>query len=192
MKIEIGNKQYEVTVLETPEEQAQGLQNVHYLPSDEGALFVYKSEEKRSFWMKDTFIPLDIIAINRDGEVVEIHRGIPESEEPIRFKAMFVLELNADSGVKVGDDIDFEDDDDKEEMVKNKMMVLDENGDVQMQLDGGERIFSRHDTKILIKFAKKAYDSKDPEDYKKLGKKLFKFLEIQMGNETQYVELKDK
>ena len=79
-----------------------------------------------------------------------------------------------------------------DQMVKNKMMVLDENGDVQMQLDGGERIFSRHDTKILIKFAKKAYDSKDPEDYKKLGKKLFKFLEIQMGNETQYVELKDK
>ena len=192
MKIEIGDKQYDVTVLETPEEQAQGLQNVHYLPSDEGALFIYESDEERSFWMKDTFIPLDIIAINRDGEVVEIHRGIPESEEPIRFKAMFVLELNADSGVKVGDDIDFEDDDDKEEMVKNKMMVLDENGDVQMQLDGGERIFSRHDTKILIKFAKKAYDSKDPEDYKKLGKKLFKFLEIQMNNDTQYVELKDK
>ena len=192
MKIEIGDKQYDVTVLETPEEQAQGLQNVHYLPSDEGALFIYESDEERSFWMKDTFIPLDIIAINRDGEVVEIHRGIPESEEPIRFKAMFVLELNADSGVKVGDDIDFEDDDDKEEMVKNKMMVLDENGEVQMQLDGGERIFSRHDTKILIKLAKKAYDSKDPEDYKKLGKKIFKFLEIQMGNETQYVELKDK
>lgn len=192
MKIEIGDKQYDVTVLETPEEQAQGLQNVHYLPSDEGALFIYESDEERSFWMKDTFIPLDIIAINRDGEVVEINKGIPESEEPIRFKAMFVLELNADSGVKVGDDIDFEDDDDKEEMVKNKMMVLDENGEVQMQLDGGERIFSRHDTKILIKLAKKAYDSKDPEDYKKLGKKIFKFLEIQMGNETQYVELKDK
>ena len=83
-------------------------------------------------------------------------------------------------------------DDDKEEMVKNKMMVLDENGEVQMQLDGGERIFSRHDTKILIKLSKKAYESKDPEDYKKLGKKLFKFLEIQMGNDTQYVELKDK
>lgn len=192
MKIEIGNKQYEVTVLETPEEQAQGLQNVHYLPSDEGALFIYELDEERSFWMKDTFIPLDIIAINRDGEVVEVNRGIPESEEPIKFKAMFVLEVNADSGINVGDDIDFDDDDDKEEMVKNKMMVLDENGDVQMQLDGGERIFSRHDTKILIKFAKKAYDSKDPEDYKKLGKKLFKFLEIQMGNETQYVELKDK
>ena len=105
---------------------------------------------------------------------------------------MFVLELNADSGVKVGDDIDFDDDDDKEEMAKNKMMVLDENGEVQMQLDGGERIFSRHDTKILIKLSKKAYESKDPEDYKKLGKKLFKFLEIQMGNDTQYVELKDK
>ena len=192
MKIEIGNKQYEVTVLETPEEQAQGLQNVHYLPSDEGALFIYESDEERSFWMKDTFIPLDIIAINRDGEVVEINKGIPESEEPIKFKAMFVLEVNADSGIHVGDAIDFDDDDDKEEMVKNKMMVLDENGEVQMQLDGGERIFSRHDTKILIKLAKKAYDSKDPEDYKKLGKKLFKFLEIQMGNETQYVELKDK
>lgn len=39
--------------------------------------------------------------------------------------------------------------------------------EVQMQLDGGERIFSRLlDTKILIKLSKKAYESKDPEDYK--------------------------
>jgi hypothetical protein len=71
------------------------------------------------------------------------------------------------------------------------MLVLDENGDVQMELDGGERIFSRKNTKVLIKFALKAYKTKQDKDYKTVGKKLFKFLDIQENNNPEYVELKD-
>jgi hypothetical protein len=45
-----------------------------------------------------------------------------------------------------------------------------------MELEGGERIFSRKNTKVLIKYAKKAYKTKEDKDYKALGKRLFKFL----------------
>jgi hypothetical protein len=72
------------------------------------------------------------------------------------------------------------------------MLVLDENGNVQMELEGGERIFSRKNTRVLIKFALKANKTKQDKDYKNLGKKIFKFLDVQENNNPEYVELKDK
>jgi hypothetical protein len=65
-----------------------------------------------------------------------------------------------------------DDDDDSEEL--QKMKVLAPDGTVQMELEGGERIVSRRETKILIKKAKKAYQSKDDKDYKALGRYIFK------------------
>jgi hypothetical protein len=59
-----------------------------------------------------------------------------------------------------------------------------------MELDGGERIFSRPNTKVLIKFAKKASATQKDSDYKALGKRIFKFLETQSNNEPEYVEQK--
>ena len=56
------------------------------------------------------------------------------------------------------------------------MLVLDENGDVQFRLEGGERIFSRISTKKFIKAAIKAYRSDKDSDYKKVGKLVFKEL----------------
>lgn len=61
-----------------------------------------------------------------------------------------------------------------------------------MELEGGERIFSRKNTKVLIKQAKKANNSKSDSDYKRLGKSMFKYLKIQDNNEPEFVELKDK
>ena len=66
------------------------------------------------------------------------------------------------------------------------MKVLNEKGEIQMELSGGERIFSRLNTKILIKFAKKADFTKNDNDYKALGKRVFKFLTIQDSNDPQY------
>jgi uncharacterized membrane protein (UPF0127 family) len=50
-------------------------------------LFIYDSEEERSFWMKDTLIPLDIIGINDEYEVTSVNKGIPNNEELIKFTA---------------------------------------------------------------------------------------------------------
>ena len=190
MKIEINGKEYTVEVRETPEEQAEGLKQVHYLPDDEGMLFIYSVDEPRTFWMKDNNIPLDIISITDDLVVSGIIQGLPEDETPLTVSGIYVLELNAESGVEVGAEVIFKDDDNVYKGKKNKMFVLDENGNIQMELEGGERIFSRKDTRVLIRLANKAYKTKDISDYKKLGKKLFQFLDVQESNSPQYVQLK--
>jgi len=135
--------------------------------------------------MKDTPLALDIIFINDDYEVTSIHKGEPNSETPMTGQDVkFVLELNVNSEVKIGDELEFPDD--KQSI--SKMLVLNEKGDTQMELDGGERIFSRPNTKTLIKMANKAYLSKKDSDYKALGLKVFKFLEIQDNNKAEFVE----
>ena len=71
------------------------------------------------------------------------------------------------------------------------MLVLNSEGKSQMELEGGERIFSRPKTKILIKYAKKAVSTGNENDFKKLGDRLFKFLQVQNENEPEYVESKN-
>ena len=63
-----------------PAERAVGLMGRESLGHDRGMLFVYADEEVRSFWMKGTLIPLDIIFINRDSVVVDVQTMRPEHE----------------------------------------------------------------------------------------------------------------
>lgn len=192
MKVRVDNKEYDVEVARTEEEKEIGLSNIEYLPDDEGMLFIYDTPQEVGFWMKDTLIPLDIIFINDEEEVISVHQGIPNDETPIiEDDVLYVLEVPAGSGIKTGDEIEFEDEENSKPL-NNKMLVLNENGEVQMELEGGERIFSRKNTKVLIKFALKADKTKQDKDYKNLGKKIFKFLDIQESNNPEYVELKDK
>lgn len=188
LNIKIADKEYKVQVAETDLEHENGLMNVEDLPQDEGMLFVYDEVQSDcSFWMKDTPLPLDIIFINEDMEVISVHQGIPNDETPITEKDVaFVLEVNTPSGVKPGDDLEFS----TNHTVKNKMQVLASDGSTQMELEGGERIFSRPNTKTLVKFAKKAVSTDKEKDYINLGKRVFKFLDIQESNEAEYVEKK--
>lgn len=186
--ITINNKEYKVKVAETEEEKEKGLQGIKELPENEGMLFIYDEPQTVGFWMKDTEIPLDIIFINEDQEVISIYKGKPNDESIAEEdNVQYVLELNQDSGVKKGDDIEFEDD-------KNlpTMKVIAPDGSVQMELEGGERIFSRKSTKVIIRKAKKAYKSKADKDYKALGKYVFKELNAQDNRDPEYVTLKDK
>ena len=71
---------------------------VRSLPASTGMLFVYTAEDYHSMWMKNTFIPLDILFATSDGSVSSIARNtVPQSLESIRSTepVMFVLELNA-------------------------------------------------------------------------------------------------
>lgn len=186
MKIEIGDKEYKVKVAKTEEEKMKGLQDIESLPEDEGMLFIYDSPQDVAYWMKDTKIPLDIVFINDDEEVISVKQGKPLSEDLIEEDGvLYVLEVNVDSGIQPRDDFDMEEDDEEKD---NTMKVLASDGTIQMELEGGERIFSRKNTKVLIKYAKKAYKTKEDKDYKALGKRLFKFLHTQDTNEPEYVE----
>ncbi len=138
--------------------------------------------------MKDTLIPLDIIFIDEEMTVIAVHQGVPDSEEYItEDNTAFVLEVNEGSGIEPGDELEFEP---EEEINKSKMHVLDADGNPQMELEGGERIFSRAHTKTLIKFAKKAAATQNDNDYKALGKRVFKFLQVQSETEAEYVKSK--
>lgn len=189
VKITINDKVYICQVAETEEERKQGLQNIDYLPPDEGMLFVFDKQGTYKFWMKDTKIPLDQIAINKAETVTSVYTASPESETLIPFSnCKYLLEVNANSGINVGDEVDFDD------LQDYTMKVVGSDGSTQMLLKGGERIFSRKSTLKFIRLAKLANEySDDPENYnkicKKLGKALFKELYAQDHREKQYVEL---
>ena len=53
------------------------LQGKTSLASDEGMLFIYEEPDTVAFWMKDTDIPLDIVFIDEDEEVISVKQGIP-------------------------------------------------------------------------------------------------------------------
>lgn len=82
----------------TPEEQSRGLMFRKRLDQKKGMLFVFDREEIRSFWMRNTFIPLDMIFIDSSLTVVSVHRGAKPLDETViesRFPARYVLEVNA-------------------------------------------------------------------------------------------------
>ena len=89
---------FDVYLAETGAQHRRGLMFVRELPRTTGMLFVYPDSAVRSMWMKNTYIPLDMLFIRADGTVSSIARdaeprslaSIP-SKEPIRY----VLELNA-------------------------------------------------------------------------------------------------
>jgi len=197
--IEVNDKVYKVEVAQTDEEKEKGLQNVQSLPEDDGLLFDYGEPQSVSFWMDQTLIPLDIIFIDEYGEVISVIEGKPNDRTPITEENVcYVLELNAGSGVSKGDDVDlseleedYQDEEDEEtaEPTPNKMHVLTENGESQMELDGGERIFSRIHTRKLISLSKKATKSKKDSDYKKLGKKVFDYIDKQNTQKQEFTQV---
>ena len=190
-KITIGNKSYQVSLAKTEEEQMTGLQGVHTLPEDEGVLFVFEEPGEVGFWMKDTLIPLDIIYINDDDEVVAVEQGTPGDETILEHPDIkYVLEVNKDSGVKIGDELEIEDEENSESEIIG-MYVIGPKGEIQMEVDGKERIFSIEHTKTIIRLSKKAYKSKLDSDYIKLGKKIFKYIEKQDNQADDFVEIKD-
>ena len=188
--ITIGDKKYKVEIADTPEKQEKGLMGRKSLPENQGMLFIYDEPQDLSYWMKDTFISLDIIFIDDDMEVVSVKQGQPMSEEPITENdVQYVLEVNSNSGIEEGDQLVIEDSDDSE----YSMHVLFPDGSTQMNLKGGERIVSRRETKILIKKAKKAEASKTDGAYRALGRYIFKVLKRQDSREPEYVDSpKDK
>ena len=102
VNIKIGEKEYLVEVAITQEEKETGLQGRTELSNSEGMLFDFSDDSGDvSMWMKDTLIPLDIIFINEDNEVIKVVTGEPNDETPIIAQdTLYVLEVNKNSGIK--------------------------------------------------------------------------------------------
>lgn len=193
--IQIEDKEYKVQVALSNEEKEQGLSNTESLPADAGMLFDYSNDlqSELQFNTIDMKYPIDIIFINDNDEVTAITTGEPGSKEIIECtadsdeKLKYVLEVNTNSGINIGDEFEIEEDDVSDEEI-DKMYILGSDGKPQMELVGGERIISRKSTKELIRKAKKANKSKSDSDYKKLGKYMFKVINQQNTQEPEYVE----
>jgi uncharacterized membrane protein (UPF0127 family) len=195
IKIEIADKEYKVLVAESEEEREQGLSNVESMDDDEGMLFVMPEDQKQVvFNTIEMEFDIDLIFIDQNDEVYNVVFGKAHSEENIvstpegeNGRTKYVLEVNANSGIQIGDELDIEDEDEisDEEL---KMYIIGSDGKPQMDLVGGERIISRRETKEIIRKAKKANKSKTDSDYKKLGKYIFNVFKKQDSRPNEYVE----
>lgn len=190
--VNIGNKTYQCQLAKTDEQRRKGLMGVDYLAPDEGMLFEFPKEGTQEFWMKDTSLELTQISINDDDEVEYVYQAIPDDETLIPFNnCKYLLEVNRTTEIQKGDEFEIDDSDDLNKYV---MKVLAPDGSTQMNLQGGERIFSRISTKKMIKQAKKANSLReDPVLYeracKKLGKICLKELYAQNHRDQEYVQV---
>lgn len=107
--IEVKNKQLQVEYADTWELRAQGLQDRKSLCEQCGMLFHFGNSRQVSMWMKDTYIPLDVAFINRDGIIVNIEsmKPLDTTSIPSKGKVLYALEMNPGwfkaNGVNVGD-----------------------------------------------------------------------------------------
>jgi uncharacterized protein len=88
---------FRVELAVTPEEQAKGLMFREQLGEDAGMLFIFEKEEVRSFWMRNTLIPLDMIFVDSGLKVVSVHDfAKPKDDTGIssRLPAKYVIEVN--------------------------------------------------------------------------------------------------
>jgi len=96
---------FDVYLAQDFEQQRRGLMFVRSMPERTGMLFIYENDDIRSMWMKNTYIPLDMVFMRSNGSVSSvIHRAEPHtllsraSIEPVRY----VLELNAGTARRMG------------------------------------------------------------------------------------------
>ncbi len=100
-----------VEIADEPSEQARGLMHRTALAENRGMLFVFRKEERLSFWMKNTLIPLSVAFMDSEGRIVDIQDMKPLDDDPPHYvsaePARYALEVNKgffeENGVEVGD-----------------------------------------------------------------------------------------
>lgn len=96
----MGTHRFRVAIADDDHERAAGLMQVNHIDDDEGMLFVFDDENVRTFWMKNTIIPLDMIFIDSGFRIVSIQKNAvpctagPCPTYPSVLPVMYVLEIN--------------------------------------------------------------------------------------------------
>ncbi len=117
VSVSFNGVQINAEVADTSAETEKGLMYRESLGNKEGMLFIFEKEKETSFWMKNTLIPLDMIFLNENKEVVNIVEGaspcnssdciLYPSEVPVKY----VIEVNAgfveENGIEIGDKVEF-------------------------------------------------------------------------------------
>ncbi len=96
--IKINKKTLKLWVMDTGVKRQEGM--MHLLPNDipknHGMLFVFSSPERLAFWMKNTFIPLDLIFLDKNKKILNLERLNPHDLTPVYSNgfALYAIELS--------------------------------------------------------------------------------------------------
>lgn len=111
----VQSKPFNTEIADTAEKHARGLMFRTQIKADYGMLFVFAEEEIRSFWMKNTLIPLDMIFLNNEKQVIDLFCSVPPCRsDPCpsytsALPARYVLEIAGGTAkrlkLKIGDKI---------------------------------------------------------------------------------------
>ncbi|MFC2143359.1 DUF192 domain-containing protein [Candidatus Aenigmatarchaeota archaeon] len=112
-KVSFGEVNITVDVADEPDEWEKGLMNVDSLDQDRGMLFIFPDETEKSFWMRNTLIPLDIVFVSSDMRIVNI---FPNARPCVEARcsyynaiAKYVVEVNGnftiENNIEIGDTI---------------------------------------------------------------------------------------
>ena len=107
-KLQVGSRLFTLEIADDHAERQKGLMYRNELPPGTGMIFVFPDERERGFWMKNTYIPLEIVYIDAAGKIVSIKRMEPHDQRNTSsdFPAKYAIELNigdtASAGLSVG------------------------------------------------------------------------------------------
>lgn len=104
----------DIEIADNNQRRARGLMYRKSLPADAGMLFIFDVEEIQGFWMKNTYIPLDMLFVNANNEIITIHANTTPLREwnyASTKPALYVVEVNAgyciQKNITEGDKINF-------------------------------------------------------------------------------------
>jgi uncharacterized membrane protein (UPF0127 family) len=103
-----------VEIANCPKSRRQGLMNRLSLDENTGMLFVFPNSQHRSFWMKETYLPLSIAYLNEEGTIINIEKMSPFDLSSVRSEspAKYALEMNEGwfvrNGIFIGDIINIQ------------------------------------------------------------------------------------
>jgi len=100
-----GNANVFVKIAKTPQDFSRGLMFINYLPKRHGMIFLHSSPSYDSFWMHNTFIPLDILFIDEYGDIFLIYNAAKPRDETIMPSiepCKYIIELRAGEAEALG------------------------------------------------------------------------------------------
>lgn len=111
--LSFNNIEINAEVARSAEKTTNGLMNRTSMPTNSGMLFIFSDNVPRTFWMKNTLIPLDIIFLDPNLKVVALHKSTKTNQTaevyPSVLPAKYVLELNGgwsqNNDLQIGDTI---------------------------------------------------------------------------------------